>query len=327
MAFTPPPPGSSREQLEQALAAPTGFLREAAGLDGAEPMRGLEGCDLERALSKAEHDFIRHRDLGVHLEVHEGGGRGEPTFVIHHGLGDHVRRFTPLAGRLAEAGYNVVAVDRPGHGLSEGHRGHCPLPWALDVVDTSVRYSRDRFDGPVLALGDSLGGITLWYALTRELDADAVLCHCIGHPDVHHDPSMRWKGPLIKAFGRIAPRAPIPVRQIADYDNVALDARTQASFDDEADDVFDFTVTAGSAGSYVGFSPDLPWREVTTPVAVWIGADDLLVTPEFTRRSFEREAPPAATLTELPGQGHQTFLDHLADSFPPLTRWADGVLA
>ncbi len=325
MSFTPPPPGSGREALERALAAPNQVLREDAGLTGSEPMPGFDGVDLERALAAAEHEFMRFRDLSVHMEVH-AVGPDSPTVVVHHGLGDHVRRFTPLAGRLAEAGFNTVAVDRPGHGLSGGHRGHCPLPWALEVVDASLRWARARYGGPVIMVGDSLGGFTLWYSLTRDVDADAVLCHCIAHPEVEIDPSMRWKRPLMGAIGRIAGKAPVPIRQLADYDHVALDPRTQASFDSERDDVFNFHVTAGSAASYLGFRPDRPWEQVRTPVEVWIGSEDLLVTPEFTRRCFERAHPPTATYVELPGQGHQVFLDHLDQSFPRLLEWIDEAL-
>ncbi|HKJ35829.1 MAG TPA: alpha/beta fold hydrolase [Solirubrobacterales bacterium] len=326
MSFTPPPPGASREELEAALAAPTSFLREASGLNGGEPIPGLADCDLEAALDGARHEFVRHRGLAVHLEIHEAA-RGAPTVVIHHGLGDHVRRFTPLAGMLAEAGFNTVALDRPGHGLSQGHRGHCPLPWALDLVDSSVAFARSRFGGPVILLGDSLGGITLWYALTLEVDADAVLCHCIGHPEVDLDSSMRWKQPLMKASGTLLPKAPIPVRHIADYDEVALEPATQKAFDSERDDVFNFKVTAGSAASYIGFRPGIPWARVTTPAAVWIGAEDRMVTPEFTRRSYEREHPPGAELDELAGMGHQVFLDHLAAAFPRFLDWTDRALA
>jgi alpha-beta hydrolase superfamily lysophospholipase len=292
----------------------------------AEPIPGLAGVDLDAALEGAEHEFVSYRDLSVHLELHLAGP-DSPTVVFHHGLGDHVRRFTPLAGRLAGAGFNVVAVDRPGHGLSQGRRGHCPLPWALDVVDASVRYARDRFGGPVILLGDSLGGITLWYSLTRGLDADAVLCHCIAHPEVDVDSSMRWKRPLMTALGKIAAKAPVPVRRIADYDHVALEPRTQAAFDSERDEVFNFRVTAGSAASYFNFRPDRPWSRIETPVAVWIGAEDRLVTPEFTRRAYEREHPPGATYSELPGQGHQVFLDHLDQSFPRLIDWIDSALS
>ena len=325
MSFAVPAPDSGREALEAALAAPTGFLLDAAGLNGAEPMPGLAGCDLEAAIAGAEHEFIAWRSLAVHLEVHPAA-QGAPTFVIHHGLGDHVRRFTPLAGRLADAGFNVVAMDRPGHGLSEGHRGHCPLSWALEVVEASIRYARERFDGPVILLGDSLGGITLWYALTREIDADAVLCHCIGHPEVHHDPSMRWKAPVMKASAAVFGKAPIPVRHIADYSAVALDPRTQAAFDDERDDVFNFTATAASAASYLGFRPDRPWGEITIPTTVWIGAEDRMVTADYTRRCYERATPPNSSLEVLAGMGHQVFLDHLDAAYPRLLGWVDATL-
>src|SRR5439155_17946611 len=128
-----------------------------------------------------------------------------------------VRRMPPLAARLSAEGFNVVMMDQPGHGVSEGRRGHCPLGWALELVDQGVGWARERFRGPVVLLGDSLGGITLWYALTRDPDAEAVVCHCISHPDVRHDRSMAVKAPLMKAGARLRPYAPVPVTQLADY--------------------------------------------------------------------------------------------------------------
>src|SRR5204863_31626 len=82
----------------------------------------------------------------------------------------------PSAGRLCDEGFNVVAIDRPGHGLSEGRRGDCSIDQILDLVEASVAYARRRFGGPVALAGSSLGGIIGWYALTREPDVEAVVC-------------------------------------------------------------------------------------------------------------------------------------------------------
>ena len=41
-----------------------------------------------------------------------------------HGYAEHFRRYDRFAKCLNEAGYSVHALDLPGHGLSEGQRGH-----------------------------------------------------------------------------------------------------------------------------------------------------------------------------------------------------------
>ena len=104
------------------------------------------------------------------------------TIVFSPGHRRHARFYLPLLGRLCDEGFNVVGIDRPGHGLSEGRRGDCTIDEILDVVEDSVRYARERFGGPVALLGSSLGGIISWYALTREPDVEAVVCHNIAHP-------------------------------------------------------------------------------------------------------------------------------------------------
>ena len=301
--------------LERALAVPTALLREAA-----KSNPGLAGVDVDAAIERAAHEFTDYRGLGVHLELHELDPAA-PTVVLHHGLGDHVRRLTPLAQRLHEDGFNAVLVDQPGHGLSEGRRGHCPLPWALDVIELSLGWARARYTGPVILLGDSLGGITSWYALTREPDADAVVCHCIGHPGVYVSASRRWTGMLVRGLARVAPYAPIPIRRIADYDEVALDPATREQFARRSDPVFNWTITARSVASYLEFRPDYPWESVRTPVLVLIGSADGLVTQEFTERCLAAARPLHTTYEALPGLGHQLFLDHLAQTYPVLAKW------
>lgn len=318
LRFGAEPP--DRESVEAALVPASAAVRASLGRHG-----GLEDADLDAALERLEHDFIEYRGLGVHLEVHAAGA-GQPTLVVHHGLGDHVRRMTPLAARLVVEGFNVVMMDRPGHGVSEGRRGHCPLGWALELVDESIRYARRRMGGPVVLLGDSLGGITLWYALTAEPDAEAVICHCISHPDVHHDRTMAVKAPLLRSLARVTPYSPVPITRIADYRHVALDPLTREYFDSRGDPAFCYTATAAMAASYLGFRPRRSWESVRTPALVMIGAEDRMVSPRFTRECFERARPPRATYLELPGICHQMFLDHLDAALPPMVGWARGAL-
>jgi pimeloyl-ACP methyl ester carboxylesterase len=51
-----------------------------------------------------------------------------------------------------------------------------------------------------------------------------------------------------------------------------------------------------------------------------------MVTPEFTRRALAAGRPPRSRLAEIPGAGHQLFLDDLAATIGPLTEWAEAAL-
>jgi lysophospholipase len=304
-----------RKVAENLLEVPTRLLLEAR-----ERNPALAALDLEGGLRRLEHAWVKQDGVLIHLEVHPVSASA-PTVVIAHGLGDHTRRLTPLAIALGEAGFNAIGLDRRGHGISEGRRGDASLDEDFAVLRLGIAQARERFGDPVVLLGDSLGGIMIWYLLTHEPDVDAVVCHDISHPDVSLDASMRFKAPLMRAVGTVAPRLPIPVRQIADYDHVALDPITKAYFDDEVDKLFNFSISARSAASYLAFRPARPWERVQTPGLVIAGAEDRMVSPRFIEASLERSKPPNTTYEKVPGAGHQLFLDDLADSLPPLLEW------
>ena len=314
------PPG--HDVAERMLEVTTGWLREAG-----EALPGLRETDLDHVLGGLEHAWVENRGERIHLEVHPGRGRRRGSVVFAHGLGDHARRSTPLGGALAEAGYDAVLIDRRGHGLSEGRRGDATLADDFAAIELAVAYARERFDGPVALMGDSLGGVMSWYLLTREPDVEAAVCHCIGHPEVHHDPAMRWKGPLIAALARVAPVAPVSVTQIADYSEVALEPLTKRYFEDRIDLLFNFTITLRAMAAYVGFRPGIPWEQVSIPVLVTIGSEDRMVTRPYTEECLARAQPPRTTYIPFDGMGHQVFLDHLADAMPPVLDWLEHALA
>ncbi len=103
---------------------------------------------------------IRTRD-GLDLRRRDwpsDGARG--TIVIVHGLGEHIDRYGHVAAALNERGWRVVGYDHRGHGRSPGARGRLvagddllfDLAYAIDAV-------RAEFDGPLVLLGHSLGGL------------------------------------------------------------------------------------------------------------------------------------------------------------------------
>src|SRR5215204_454920 len=56
---------------------------------------------------------------GVTIRVAESGIRGAPPVLLVHGWGASIYMWRSWFEPLAAAGYHVVALDLPGHGLSD----------------------------------------------------------------------------------------------------------------------------------------------------------------------------------------------------------------
>ncbi len=96
-----------------------------------------------------------------------------PPLVLVHGLRGESVVMLPLAARLAERGWRVIAVDLPGHGYS-------PEPRAPMDVGRAARIVRGVIDALGLArppvVGHSMGGwITAWLALESPREVGPVV--------------------------------------------------------------------------------------------------------------------------------------------------------
>jgi pimeloyl-ACP methyl ester carboxylesterase len=307
---------AAEEVLQPITTRLAAWSRSVPGLRGE-----LDGpAEIARAAARVEHALMPYADKLLHLEVHAAGGSG-PTIVFSPGIGGFARFYLPLLAKLCDEGFNVVGIDRPGHGLSEGRRGDCTMDQILDVAESAVRYARGRFGGPVALMGSSLGGIISWYALTREPDVEAVVCHNIAHPAIPHEPAAKLKIPALKRLARVAPMAPVPIKQVADFEAISTSPEILDYFRRRRDPMWCWNLTARSVSSLFEYSPPLPWAEATTPTLVLVGAEDHMVSAAFTQQVMEAGSPAGAELHLLDGAGHMVFFDELDRSLPVVTDW------
>lgn len=286
---------------------------------------GQAGFDRIRA--KARDEVVRWRGLAVHLEILESDHR-RPTAIFHHGYGAYSRLYLPFFGMLAERGFNVVGVDRPGHGLSEGLRGDCTLEALADLTVTVLeRTARASFGAPAILMGSSSGGI-LASCLLPALNGAfaAAVCHGL------YDLAWARTGPAGRLLGRIAnamPQARLPYRWLpaAMRRGISSHAVLREWSVSGADPLAALDQTARSVLSMtLGYRPPKPFPEVRTPLLVLTGGDDRMVPAERTIAAFRRARFPNAILEIIPGAGHMLFHERITSLLGRLVPWLEQVL-
>jgi alpha-beta hydrolase superfamily lysophospholipase len=94
------------------------------------------------------------------------------NIILIHGLGEHVHRYENWADMLNNEGIGFTGVDLPGHGLSDGSRGHIKSFSITDeMIGILLESTQKTFpEIPVFLYGHSLGGgIVLDYLLRKKL--------------------------------------------------------------------------------------------------------------------------------------------------------------
>lgn len=99
-------------------------------------------------------------DLATHVWRAPKPTRG--TVYLLHGYYNHVGLLSPLIRYFLEEGYNIVAFDLPGHGLSSGKRASIPSFEAYQKALTSIfEATKSHLPEPTIWVGHSLGGAVL----------------------------------------------------------------------------------------------------------------------------------------------------------------------
>lgn len=98
---------------------------------------------------------------GLTLVADAWGPPGQPSVILAHGGGQTRHSWRRTGEALATAGWRAIALDLRGHGDSE---------WApngiyqIDAFADDLIAVRDQIDGPVYAVGASLGGLAVLIA-------------------------------------------------------------------------------------------------------------------------------------------------------------------
>ncbi|MEZ5246439.1 MAG: alpha/beta hydrolase [Acidimicrobiales bacterium] len=157
----------------------------------------------EPVTSAADHGTTR--DGLVQLRRRwQPAGDAHGAVLLLHGIAEHSGRYEHVGRRLADAGFEVVAIDHRGYGRSGGRRGHVDR-WSRFTDDVEDQLAQVReFGLPTVLLGHSMGGLMATrYAVDTDRPQPDLLVLSGPALDAEIPTHLRLVAPLAS---RIAPR-------------------------------------------------------------------------------------------------------------------------
>ena len=128
------------------------------------------------------------------------------AFFLLHGLGDYGQRYQELADFFLTQGIAFATCDLPGHGLSQGKRGHIPS-WKIikEISEHGLAEARALVPGKPIGFGGHSAGGLLALFLLGELQSRPDFSW-ISSPLLNPRAEQpRWKYNLVRNFSYLFP--------------------------------------------------------------------------------------------------------------------------
>jgi len=131
--------------------------------------------------SMPREEYWRWRGLDVHLDRVE-----VPTspikVIVLHGAGAYGRVMAPAAVLAQRYGYETVAPDLPGYGLTKVPWKQMTYPLWVDCVCDLIAHERARDARPIVLFGVSLGGLLAYQAAARSREVIGLVATTLADP-------------------------------------------------------------------------------------------------------------------------------------------------
>lgn len=187
---------------------------------------------------------------GIHCELYTHAVDA-PTIVFLPGIGTYCEIYGEMLAKLSAKGFNVVGIDLPGHGYSDGSRGLYTVAQVSDTVSMVIDHLESRFHGPFAIFGYSIGATLGLAAAEQDSRVKALLCGTLLLPNIAPDMfhEMGWQWTHASAF--FFPYMRVPLRMIVDFEQLLASHPAGSEVNKDPLIVFDYPLkTLSSAFSH-----------------------------------------------------------------------------
>jgi acylglycerol lipase len=253
------------------------------------------------------------------------GSKARANIIFVHGVGEHIQRYSAWAELLNREAIGFTGVDLPGHGRSDGPRGHIKS-YALtdEMIDILHDSSIKTFPGiPLFIYGHSLGGgIVLDYLLRKKPEIKGAI---VTSPwlKLSFEPD-KFKIVLATVIKFIMPGLVQPSGLVVDHISHERDVVEKYKADLLVHDKISVSLFH-SAMSAAAFSLDHA-NELEVPLLLMHGSDDMICSPEGSRIIASKA--PKAELKIWEGGYHELHNETFRqDVFAYLMKWINKTLS
>jgi alpha-beta hydrolase superfamily lysophospholipase len=251
---------------------------------------------------------------GLKLHLHHwlvANPRG--VVVMVHGLSEHAGFHASTAQQLNQSGWNVIAPDLRGHGLSDGPRGATQHDddFMYDLADV-IDVARHHFGGlPLVLMGHSLGGsIVARMAAAQAHGAESepwsrpVDGLVLSSPSLQPAIGMVQRG-LLSAMGRLIQDVALPV--IFKPEWISSDPITIEAYKEDPLVHGRMTPRVGAFVMQQGQLVQARATRWTVPTLVLYSPDDKLIKPQACELFAQALPPGLSTIQSFAGFAHNIW--------------------
>lgn len=295
------------------------YLRTLLARQGKED--ALEGYRVERLRTGVE----------LSLYLYESSP-GDPCVVFVPGTSVYALLYAEFLSKLSKRGFNVVAFDPRGHGLSSGRRGSYNIGQLVEDTKNVISFAIERYGDRVAVAGSSQGGIIAFYTAAADPRLKAAVCHNLLAPDEPDNYRMTRFPELFRNVMKAMPvarylpkelRLPVPLYLDLSAEPCELVGDLQSFM---KNDPLLVTAISLEALTSLGTTPlAVPVEEIEVPVLVIHSELDNIFPEDYVRRVFERLTAKKG-LVFLERRPHMVLTDYVDEVLPKVVDWLDETL-
>jgi len=267
--------------------------------------------------------IVQSAGKSLHLDVYEAGGN-KPVVVFIPGMGCYAGLYDGFLRLLAEKGFNVIGMDPPGLGRSEGRRGMFTFGEVMDGILSTVTYAAERFNARIGIMGSSLGGTYALYASLNDDRIRSAMCHCAMDiaRDLHVPTRMPFAIKLLtrhfRGVARLVSRMPVPLRALVNWNHVVDSGELLEAI--KRDRLMVWHYSLGSWLSFIDYYPARELGELSTPLKIIVGDRDRLFPPAYCGGLAKRISLEGSRFEVIPG-GHFLLHESVPATLPVVVKW------
>ena len=269
---------------------------------------GGETCptreDLQRALGIDQllsgRETFHVGTLPVHCEIYEYD-IDAPVLIFLPGIGTYGELYAELLTHLCQQGFNVIAVDPPGHGYSGGERGVYTVQSVIESVGQVIDALEQRYEGPCYLFGFSIGALLAVAVAEQDERISKVICGTLltteVPPDFLHYLGWQWTWGSAMLF----PHIKLPLSMMVDYDQLLAGHPAGKLINQDPLLVLDYPFS--TLGSLFGHRAEIMRRQFPFDLTIVQGDQDEVLSVAYSRRVASESVHPIR-LIEVTGERH-----------------------